>query len=846
MGQKNTNVIATRSKKEIKRLSKRGPDSESDEEEYDEEEEEEETECSSSDTECSRQKRNCGGGKIDRKKYRKMLADMFPSKYSKALAEYDDDDSYETESTEGKKSPRRRNGKKHHRKNRKEESDTEEEAEEEEEEEAEEDNDDSSSDNDDDNNEKRKKKPSSASRIRGKKIFRKKSIAKKTKKPIKGKKQNQKKKPVSKKGKKKQSVSSTEEDESDSTYVLSKESEEDSSSESYEDETELSNEDTETDADEENDSSSSDEDSSSEDADKNSNKINIILSVGGDEDEYADYFGHSDDDDDDDEECNTDDEETFMKGMYEKVITPPEEPSSTEDSDSAKNKKSSKKDKEKSKKNGKEDKEKSKKKAKKEEDDDENDQQDVESEYIELLELKKDLTKKFQKNPKSKILKKRIQECCDDIRKLVKTARKSNTKKYKKITAGEFEKPNEFQYFKKKLSNAEQLRVMRELKEVNRFMAIDKPYRLAILESNIPPKIKANAMQKINMLKSMEPCDSEYFKIKNWVDTFMRIPFCKYNTFDISINDGVDKCHEFMSNAKNVLDKCVYGLDDAKLQIMQMIGQWISNPDSIGTSIAIKGPPGTGKTTLVKDGISKILGREFVFIPLGGAGDASYLEGHSYTYEGSTWGKIVQSLIDCKSMNPVFYFDELDKISDTPKGEEITGILTHLTDTTQNSQFHDKYFSDVDFDLSKCLFIFSYNDEEKVNPILKDRMYRIHTKGYDTKEKIIIANQYMLPKIREQVNFQKEDIIIPDETIRYIVSQQHLTHKEDGVRNMKRCLEIIHTKLNLFRLVKSDENMFSKDIDMKVKFPFTVDTKSVDILIKNEEKQSQSLLSMYI
>jgi ATP-dependent Lon protease len=245
--------------------------------------------------------------------------------------------------------------------------------------------------------------------------------------------------------------------------------------------------------------------------------------------------------------------------------------------------------------------------------------------------------------------------------------------------------------------------------------------------------------------------------------------------------------------------------------------------------------------------LAKFLGREFVFIPLGGASDASFLEGHSYTYEGSTWGKIVQSLIDCKCMNPVFYFDELDKISDTPKGEEITGILTHLTDTTQNSQFHDKYFSDVDFDISKCLFIFSYNDESKVNPILKDRMYRIQTKGYDAKEKIVISRNYMLPKIREQVNFKEEDIIIPDETIKYIVSSQHLTQNEDGVRNMKRCMEIIHTKLNLFRLIRPDNNIFSKDIGIQVEFPFTVTTKCVDILIKNEENQLQSLLySMYV
>ena len=202
--------------------------------------------------------------------------------------------------------------------------------------------------------------------------------------------------------------------------------------------------------------------------------------------------------------------------------------------------------------------------------------------------------------------------------------------------------------------------------------------------------------------------------------------------------------------------------------------------------------------------------------------------------------------MDCQSMNPVFYFDELDKLSETPKGEEIAGILTHLTDTSQNSQFHDKYFSETDFDLSKCLFIFSYNDESKVNPILRDRMYRIMTNGYDAKEKVVIARQYMLPKIRDQVSFKEEDIIIPDETIKHIVSSKHLTQEEAGVRNMKRCLEIIHTKLNLFRLMKPEENLFSKDIKLEVQFPMTVTPKVVDALIKNEEKQSQSLLSMYI
>jgi ATP-dependent Lon protease len=344
----------------------------------------------------------------------------------------------------------------------------------------------------------------------------------------------------------------------------------------------------------------------------------------------------------------------------------------------------------------------------------------------------------------------------------------------------------------------------------------------------------------------MDPGDNEYYKIKNWVDTFMRIPFGIYKNLDVKMSDGVDVCHQFMETAKNTLDDCVYGLNDAKIQVMQLIGQWIANPGALGSAIAIHGPMGTGKTSIVKEGISKILGREFAFIALGGTGDASFLEGHSYTYEGSSWGKIVQILIDSKCMNPVIYFDELDKISDTPRGEEIVGILTHLTDTSQNSQFHDKYFSDIDFDLSKCLFIFSYNDASKINPILRDRMYHIQTKGYDAKEKTVIARNYLLPKIREQVNFNEADVIIPDETIQYIVSNEALTKDESGVRNLKRCLEIIYTKLNLFRLMKADTSLFGKDLELKVTFPFTVEKKEVDALIKNDAGRNQSLLAMYV
>lgn len=401
---------------------------------------------------------------------------------------------------------------------------------------------------------------------------------------------------------------------------------------------------------------------------------------------------------------------------------------------------------------------------------------------------------------------------------------------------------SEVTYFKK-VDIEHQKKIIKELRAVNKIISIEKPYRLSLLESNIPIIHKSIAMKKINLLKSMDPNCSEYYKIKYWVDSFMRIPFGEYSKLNVNISDGIETSHAFMENAKQILDTAVYGLNDAKMQIMQMLGQFITNPNALGGAIAIKGPPGTGKTSLVKEGISKILNRPFAFIALGGATDSSFLDGHSYTYEGSTWGKIVQILMDSKCMNPVIYFDELDKISETPKGEEIVGILTHLTDTSQNSQFHDKYFSEIDFDLSKCLFIFSYNDESKINPILRDRMYRIQTAGYDKKQKNIIATQYLLPKIQEQIKFSKEDIVITDDVHNYIVD--NFCEKEDGVRNQKRCLEIIYTKINLFRLMRPGSKMFDTEM-IEVTFPFTVTKQLVDKLITNAKKDNMYLKSLYI
>jgi ATP-dependent Lon protease len=586
-----------------------------------------------------------------------------------------------------------------------------------------------------------------------------------------------------------------------------------------------------------------DEYDDNEDENKKTNKkekLNIILTI---EDVNKKY----DDDYDDDDSYYSD----YETSDYE---TEDEDASISSNESSLKNNKKAKQSK---KENTKENKGKDKKEITKKNinendntknsNDKSNEDSDKSNENNELVLSK--LKELYNSDKNNKVIQKCIQVCEENI-KQSEVKKNKKEKKYKERNMRIFKKivkdknvMNDYSFYEK-LDIENQKKIIKELREINKITRIEKPYRITLLEAKIPALFKGAAMKKINSLRYMEQGSGEFYKIKNWVDTFMRIPFENYNKLPINITDGVEKCHEFMENAKQTLDNAVYGLNDAKMQIMQMLGQLITNPNSIGCAIAIHGPAGTGKTSIVKEGISKILNRPFAFIALGGATDSSFLEGHSYTYEGSTWGKIVQILIDSKCMNPVIYFDELDKISDTPRGEEITGILTHLTDTSQNNQFHDKYFSEINFDLSKCLFIFSYNDETKVNPILKDRMYRIQTKGYNQKQKTIISNNYLLPKICEQVKFDKNEIIISDESLHYIID--NYCDKEDGVRNLKRCLEIIYTKLNLYRLMKPNSNMFEEDMSLKVDFPFNVTKEIVDKLIKKDKNNISALHSMYI
>ena len=397
----------------------------------------------------------------------------------------------------------------------------------------------------------------------------------------------------------------------------------------------------------------------------------------------------------------------------------------------------------------------------------------------------------------------------------------------------------EYFYSLKEEQKEEVYKIEKEITNINKATT---PLRFQILKSKINNEIKAIAIRKLETLKNLEPNSTEYYKIKGWVDGLLNIPFGIYKDLPISLKNSKQEITQYLIDSNQTLNKAVFGHKKAKCQILQIVSQWVSNPRSKGSVFSIVGPMGNGKTTLVKEGIAKMINRPFQFISLGGATDSSFFDGHSYTYEGSTPGKIVDILKKSKCMNPVIYFDELDKVSETPKGEEIINLLIHMTDFSQNDHFMDKYYNDIPLDLSKCLFIFSLNDINKVNPILKDRMYMIHTNKLKQEEKIIISQDYLIPKLCQEISIN--DIIFDEEITKYIIDNYS---KEDGVRNLKRAYETILSKLNIIKITETC-NINDLELPFKIenfKLPLKINIEIVKKLLDSNKTDEDIPFGMY-
>ena len=370
--------------------------------------------------------------------------------------------------------------------------------------------------------------------------------------------------------------------------------------------------------------------------------------------------------------------------------------------------------------------------------------------------------------------------------------------------------------------------------------------KFKLLNSLMSLENKAIAYNRYKLLSSYNENaeSSEGFKYKVWIDTLLQIPFGIYKTPQIAVTDSSNpeyntNVRSYLKNVRTVLDKKLSFLEKPKDQILNMITHTLKNNNAKFNAIGLHGVRGLGKTTLIES-ISEAIDRPFRMISLGGESDVSMLTGHNFTYIGSIPGRIIEILKETKCMNPIILFDELDKVSETEHGKEIIGALIHLTDNTTNHKYnYDKYFAGIEFDLSKIMFVFTYNDSTKINKILSDRLYKIHIDNYTNDEKFTIVKTHLISNILNDYFFTKDDIIFSDETIRYIIKKTNENGGNEGMRDIKRKLQIIVSRINTLLLTSSSDNIIKLSYnvlyDKYVTLPIQINNKDIDILLNNSD-----------
>jgi len=391
----------------------------------------------------------------------------------------------------------------------------------------------------------------------------------------------------------------------------------------------------------------------------------------------------------------------------------------------------------------------------------------------------------------------------------------------------------------KALESPKKRAMLDALEKRSEYTKKEEPLMFRLLQMKLKSEMMGMVMARYNAMNTMDVSSGEYYKLRAWMEKLVSLPLGHYKEMPVSLSNGPETCAPFMEKARRCLDEAIYGQDEAKLQIMQFIASKIANPTASGLSLLLLGPPGIGKTSLIKNGIAKALEWPFQFISLGGDSDSSTYTGHQFVYEGSHCGRIANCLAQAKSMSMVLMFDELDKISATSKGEEIQNLLVHMTDPVQNMEFEDKYLSGIPLDLSRAMLVFSGNDMGKIDRILMDRMVVVNLKGYQAKDKVAIAEQFLLPTALKEVNLT-EKVAISREVLQHVL--ENYAGDETGVRELKRCIEQIVQRVNMLRMFNVKELPFHIP---GFGLPFVLKKEHVDLFLKKRENRDSTPFGMY-
>lgn len=334
-------------------------------------------------------------------------------------------------------------------------------------------------------------------------------------------------------------------------------------------------------------------------------------------------------------------------------------------------------------------------------------------------------------------------------------------------------RPYEREYVRRQLNERDRRLIRKRLTRRRGPRLAEEPLRIQVIRSSLPEEYRSNLFHELE-------CRADE-KTVEMARSVLRIPYGSYSRPPASLPQTMGGAHEFLERARAQMDASILGHDEAKREVLITLAQWMSGSTS-PFALALEGPPGIGKTTFVKHALAAVLGRPMSVVCLGGASDVSYLLGHGFTYEGARHGRLVQSLMECGVMDCVLFFDELDKISNSPRGEEIVNALIHLTDPQQNTQIRDRYFQGLDIDFSRCVMVFSYNDARKVSPVLLDRLKRIALHAPTRAEKVDIARSHILPRLQRHAGGQ---ISVSDDAVALVVDE----HSDDqGMRGIERSL----------------------------------------------------------